>query len=132
MPRLVPVSMSSGSLEANGPEVIANRLRDPSASPETLTIQRDLWQRFWKRCQHISGSRDAQRDLAILELALFQGWTSREIALAKGLRPSTVDTVVHRLRRRLQRHGFNLPARSRAAHEVAEPDGEADIWESKN
>jgi len=106
-------------------ESLTNRMLDPSASPEARAVQRDLWQRFWKRCEHLSGSRDTSRDLAILDLALFQGWTSREIAVAKGLRASTVDTVIHRLRRRLARHGLNLPARPRAAHEVAEPGIEA-------
>ena len=49
-------------------------------------MRRDLWKRFWQRCQHLSGSRDVDRDLEILDLALFQGWTSREIAVAKGKR----------------------------------------------
>jgi RNA polymerase sigma-70 factor (ECF subfamily) len=113
-------------------ESLANRIRDPGASPEAQAVRKDLWKRFWKRCEHLSGSRDADRDLEILDLALFQGWTSREIAVAKGLRPSTVDTVIHRLRRRLERHGLNLPARTRAAHEVAEPATEADGWQCGN
>jgi RNA polymerase sigma factor (sigma-70 family) len=109
-------------------ESLANLMLDPSVSPEARAVQRDLWRRFWKRCENLSGSRDSKRDLEILDLALFQGWTSREIAVAKGLRPSTVDTVIHRLRRRLGRHGLNLPARPRAAHEVAEPGIETSEW----
>jgi RNA polymerase sigma factor (sigma-70 family) len=112
-------------------ESLANRLMDPAASPETQTVQRDLWRRFWKRCEHLTGSRDANRDLAILDLALFQGWTSREIAQAKGLRPSTVDTVVYRLRRRLARHGFTLPPRPRAAQETR-PGHEGYRWRTRN
>jgi RNA polymerase sigma factor (sigma-70 family) len=113
-------------------ESLANRILDPTASPEARAVRRDLWKRFWQRCQHLSGSRDVDRDLEILDLALFQGWTSREIAKSKGLRASTVDTVIHRLRRRLGRHGLNLPARPRAVHEVAEPTAEADEWRSGN
>ena len=46
---------------------------------------------------------DRARNLRILRWALLEGWSSREIVLAEGgrLAVSTVDTLVHRARRRL-------------------------------
>jgi len=96
--------------------------RDPGLSPECSLLRRDLWRLFWERCAAAIGSRDKARDMAILELALFQGWSSREIAGAKGMPASTVDTIIHRLRRRLARRGIFLPARGGAVQEVAESE----------
>jgi RNA polymerase sigma factor (sigma-70 family) len=101
---------------------------DPAASPEMLLVRRDLWRLFWERCQALVGSRDRERDLAILEQAVFQGWTSREIARQRGLSASTIDTIVHRIRRRLARRGIYLPTRSGTVQEVAERDLPDDSW----
>lgn len=110
-------------------EVCSTRLAvDPGISPEIRLMRRDLWRLFWSRCGAVIRSRDKMRDMAILELALFQGWSSREIARAKGLTASTVDTIVHRLRKRLAQRGIYLPSRSGAVQEVAEHESWDDVW----
>lgn len=109
-------------------EAAARDAPDPAASPETRLVRRDLWRLFWERCGALIGSRDTERDLAILEQAVFQGWTSREIARQRGLSASTVDTIVHRIRRRLAQRGIHLPSRSGAAREVAERACPDDTW----
>lgn len=113
-------------------EQLTRDARDPRVSPETSLLRRDLWRLFWQRCGALIGSRDKRRDLAILELALFQGWSSREIAASHGLPPSTVDTILYRVRQRLARRGIRLPNRDGAlpegdAQEVAEGDA-PDVW----
>jgi DNA-directed RNA polymerase specialized sigma24 family protein len=54
------------------------------------------------------------RDLFVLGLAL-EGLSSREIADRLGgvIAPSSVDSVIHRLRRRLAKEGMALPRRAR-------------------
>jgi RNA polymerase sigma factor (sigma-70 family) len=54
------------------------------------------------------------RDLFVLGLAL-EGLSSREIAERLGgvIAPSSVDSVIHRLRRRLAKEGMALPRRAR-------------------
>lgn len=108
-------------------ECLTRSAPDPGLSPESRLVRRDLWRLFWERCGVLIGSRDKARDMAILDLAIFQGWSSREIAHAKGLSPSTIDTIIHRLRRRLARRGIYLPPRGGAVQEVAESDT-TDIW----
>jgi DNA-directed RNA polymerase specialized sigma24 family protein len=49
----------------------------------------------------------------VLHLALYEGLSSREISerLGGALRPTSVDSLIFRLRRRLSRFGLPLPRR---------------------
>ena len=71
------------------------------------------------RCRRVAAAAmcpdDRQRNLRVLRWALVEGWSSREIVRAEGGRMavSTVDTLVHRARRRLA-VGQGLPSRTAA------------------
>ena len=88
---------------------------DPAASPENRCLRAEKRRLFLDRCRAIValGRENRRRNLRILRLAFLEGWTSREIARAEGrLAPSTVDTVVSRARRLLERRlGVPLPSR---------------------
>lgn len=100
-----------------GGRVRSARLRDavsipdPSPSPERWAIGRQEIRRFSRRCRRLGRS---ERDVRILHLVFLAGLTSREVAAAtRGeLSPSTVDTVVHRFRRRLAESGHEAPRRT--------------------
>ncbi|HSF40642.1 MAG TPA: hypothetical protein VLT87_12665 [Thermoanaerobaculia bacterium] len=107
--RLVPLYGREG--------LVAERTADPGASPEDRLLRAERRRLFLARCRAIAASAfgrgNRRRNLRILHLAFLEGWTSREIASAEGrLAPSTVDTVVSRARRLLERRlGVPLPSR---------------------
>jgi len=73
---------------------LADRMRDPRRTPEERLLLRERHTRFLARCTKLVGKRTPQRDLQVLYLAFFEGWTSREICsrVGKGMKPSTVDS----------------------------------------
>jgi DNA-directed RNA polymerase specialized sigma24 family protein len=85
---------------------------DRSPSPEEWTLNRERRRLFLRRCRRLLGRRST-RDLQVLYLAFFEGRSSREIcrSLGGGLTPSCVDSMVHRLKRRLKHFGLHLPRR---------------------
>jgi RNA polymerase sigma factor (sigma-70 family) len=89
------------------------RAVDPHPTPEERLLRRERWQVYLGRCRELVGSRSPRRDLTVLHLALFEGLSSREISerLGGGLRPTSVDSVIFRLRRRLAGAGLPLPRR---------------------
>lgn len=88
---------------------------DSSPNPEDRFLRAEKRRLFLDRCRAIAalGRENRRRNLRILHLAFLEGWSSREIARAEGrLAPSTVDTVVSRARRLLERRlGVALPSR---------------------
>lgn len=89
---------------------------DPGPSPEERTLLQDARRRFLRRCREVAGSRAPRRVIAVLRLALLEGWSSREIAasMAWKLSPSGVDSIICRARRRLAAMGVPLPPRERS------------------
>jgi len=90
-----------------------DRLVDPRRSPEERLLLRERRLRFLAKCGKLVGKRSPERDIRVLYLAFFEGWTSREICsrLGKGIKPSTVDSLVHRLKKRLAAQGIDVPRR---------------------
>lgn len=82
-------------------------------SPEETAIRRQGRDLFRQRCLPYTSLDQPRRDLAILELALMDGWSSRQIvsALRDPISPSAVDTLIHRVRRGLAAEGLRLPSR---------------------
>lgn len=84
-----------------------NELADPRGTPEDLAIQADWRRLLFNRCRVLSGLRarpaERRRNLRIAWRSLIEGWSSREIMRAEGGRVarSTVEAVVHRIKRRL-------------------------------
>jgi RNA polymerase sigma factor (sigma-70 family) len=89
------------------------RAVDPRPTPEERLLRRERWQVFLGRCRAVVGTNSPRRDMTVLHLALFEGLSSREISerLGGGLRPTSVDSLIFRLRRRLSRVGLPLPRR---------------------
>lgn len=92
---------------------------DPRGTPEEQVLLSERRRLVLRGCRRMARTmmdeEDRGRCLRILRLALLEGWSSQEIARAEGgaLAVSTVDTLVHRARRRLARGGVELPNRNR-------------------
>lgn len=86
---------------------------DRRPSPEERLIARERVDAFLHGLRQALGAASPQRDWQIFCMAVVEGRSSREICLAigGGLKPSTVDSLIHRLRRRLARRGLALPRR---------------------
>lgn len=86
---------------------------DSRLSPEERCLLREERTSLLVRCRDLVSRRSPERDLAVLYLALFEGFTSREICrrLGRELTPSTVDSLVHRFRKRLSGEGVEIPRR---------------------
>ncbi|MCB1034481.1 MAG: sigma-70 family RNA polymerase sigma factor [Acidobacteria bacterium] len=85
-----------------------------TSTPEVEILSREQFRRIVRRCRRIaSRSSHGRRNLRILHLALVEGRTSREIArrLGSTLSTSTIDSILHRIRRDLASEGLRLPAR---------------------
>jgi RNA polymerase sigma factor (sigma-70 family) len=103
---------------AGCPRELADRAVDPRDTPEELAMMAEGRRLILERCRRITQSMMASpmergRCLRILRLAILEGWSSTEIARAHGglLAASTVDSLVHRVRRRLSRSGLDMPGR---------------------
>ena len=86
---------------------------DPRRTPEEKLLLRERRARFLASCRRLVGKGTEKRDLLVLYLAFFEGCTSREICgrVGHGLRPSTVDSLIHRMRKRLAALGVEMPRR---------------------
>lgn len=97
------------------PEAL-ERTVDPEGTPLDQLLTEERWRQFSSACRRLAARRTGRRDAHIARLAILEGWTSREIARILGgrLRPSSIDSVLHRLKRRLAAEGVDLPRRGRA------------------
>jgi RNA polymerase sigma factor (sigma-70 family) len=88
-------------------------ITDSTLDPETRYLRKEGLRLFLDHCRRSLGKRAPRRDLRIVQLALVEGYTSREIAgrLPGCLSPSTVDSILHRLRSRLRDEGICLAHR---------------------
>ncbi|HSS77438.1 MAG TPA: hypothetical protein VLV54_11915 [Thermoanaerobaculia bacterium] len=95
---------------------LANRVADSRGTPEEIAIVSEARRVLLARCRLLASAamypEDRQRNLRVLRWALIEGWSSQEIVRAEGglLAVSTVDTLVHRARRRLA-GSADLPGR---------------------
>jgi RNA polymerase sigma factor (sigma-70 family) len=88
-------------------------LPDGADGPEDRLLLAEARRRFLGLCRELLGERAQARHLAILRLALLEGWSSREIAgRLRGIEASSVDSVVHRFKVRLAGRGVSLPRRA--------------------
>jgi len=100
---------------------LAERIADPRGNPEEQYMLAEARRLMLERCRRLAQSmiwrHDRARVLRVLQLAFLEGWSSREIACAEGgkLAASSVDTLVHRARRRLARSGLQVPNRRQKA-----------------
>jgi RNA polymerase sigma factor (sigma-70 family) len=88
----------------------AAAVADPFGSPERRAIGRQELTGFVRICHRFTRS---PRDARVLRLIFLAGYTSGEVSQAtRGeLTPSSVDSLVHRFRRRLEADGVEVPRR---------------------
>jgi RNA polymerase sigma factor (sigma-70 family) len=91
---------------------LERRVADPRGTPEDRLLAAERRRRIWERWCEVGNRSGDDRNLRILRLALLEGWSSREIGRAHRLAPSSVDSVIHRLRRQLCEDGIALPRRA--------------------
>ena len=84
-----------------------------SPGPEARLLARERRRRAFARGRRLAGGRTPRRDVSVLFLAYCRGLSSREIArrLGGGMTPARVDSLMHRLRRRLASRGIRIPRR---------------------
>lgn len=93
---------------------IADRAVDPRASPEEEALRNERRRLLLDRCDALVdsslGPEERRRALRILRRVFLEGWSSQEVVRAERgrLAPSSVHSMVHRARRRL-----NAAARGR-------------------
>jgi RNA polymerase sigma factor (sigma-70 family) len=92
---------------------LSELIADGGASPEERCLHRELRGILLDGCRLLDRGPRPERNLAIFELAVLDGWTSREIAegFDWGLKAGSIDSVVHRQRRKLKRKGLEAPER---------------------
>jgi RNA polymerase sigma factor (sigma-70 family) len=79
----------------------------PGMSPEELLLAGERAELLRQRVRRLYPGAQGERNLRVLELAVLEGMTSGEISRRLGgeLTPSSVHTVLHRLRRHLAAAG---------------------------
>lgn len=98
---------------------LANHAVDPRGTPEKQAMLKQARRLLLERCrsfvrsQSLTQGEERRRNFRVLRRSLLEGWSSEEIVRAEGGRiaASSVDTLVYRLRRRLERSGVELPSR---------------------
>jgi RNA polymerase sigma factor (sigma-70 family) len=84
-------------------------------TPEQAVIGRDELRHHLARCRRLLSARQYR----IFTLIYFAGFTSREVGERIGLHTSSVDSVLHRLRRTLRENDVVIrPRAARAGHEA--------------
>ena len=83
-------------------------------TPEQRLLSAEEESQLEARYRACLAPHNRKRRARALRLALFEGWSSREIARDSGgaLRASQVDGMVHRVRRRLAKQGVEVPRRT--------------------
>jgi len=100
---------------------VEERLASPELEAEERIHLRRLRARFRRSCRDIC--RDSPRNRRIVEAAFLEGWTSPEIVreLASELKVASVDSLLHRVRRRFSEQGIELPSRFAGRPRVGPP-----------
>lgn len=86
-------------------------IADPAPTPDQLLLLSEGRRLLLRRIRDIGGPGSGERNARLLWLALVEGWGSRELGRAFRLAPRSVDTLIHRLRRRLAGEGLELRRR---------------------
>lgn len=90
----------------------ADWLADARSDPERAVVDADLRRTLLRICRRSVDGPQAARNVAVFELAVLEGWSSREIAGCFELSIQGVDSIVSRLRRKLRDRGLDVPSRS--------------------
>ncbi len=88
-----------------------SELHVQEATAERQLCAQETLDAFWRECRSIALAIGNPRSLQFLRQAWFQQTPSREIAATAGVATSTVDSVVCRMRRRLEARGWDVAKR---------------------
>ncbi|MEE8524683.1 MAG: sigma-70 family RNA polymerase sigma factor [Thermoanaerobaculia bacterium] len=99
-------------VSATAPDAPYEHFVSPDASPEQRCLESERWRVFLARCATLA-PRNRKATLRALRMALFEGWSSREIAsrLDGALTAAQIDSLICRLTRRLIDEGLQVPRR---------------------
>lgn len=86
----------------------AERVPDPADNPERALLLSERRQIFLSRIQAWDDLGPPERNARVVWMAVVEGWKSQEIGRAVSLAPRTVDTLIHRIRRRFAEEGVEL------------------------
>ena len=86
----------------------AERVPDPADNPERALLLSERRQIFLSRIQAWDDLGPPERNARVVWMAVVEGWKSQEIGREVSLAPRTVDTLIHRIRRRFAEEGVEL------------------------
>lgn len=86
----------------------AERVPDPADNPERALLLSERRQIFLRRIEAWDDLGPPERNARVVWMAVVEGWRSRDIAREVSLAPRTVDTLIHRIRRRFAEEGVEL------------------------
>lgn len=89
----------------------AERVPDPADNPERALLLSEGRQIFLRRVRAWRDLGPADRNARVVWMAVVEGWPSRDIGREMSLAPRTVDTLLHRIRRRFAEEGVELRRR---------------------
>lgn len=102
-------------LQVGGEDAAAwiDRAADPAAASDRRTAIAESRSAYFERGDRALPGANRRRDLEITWLAVFEGWSSREIAerCRRPLSATNVDSIVHRTRSRLAAAEVDLGVR---------------------
>lgn len=111
--RAAQAAKRGGGPRAHPARMLVQRFDGPYPDPEVLLLQSERRRtliRYLLAVGEVEGF--TRRDVRILWLAVVEGWRSRDLARAFELKPRYVDTLLHKVRRRLRQPGMELRRRT--------------------
>lgn len=100
------------AIKRGGGSVRCQPFQEHERNPEAALLRSERRRLLVRRLLDLADGRGLpRRDLRILWLAVVEGWRSRDLARAFELKPRTVDTLLHRVRRQLGPHGLEMRRR---------------------
>lgn len=110
--RAAKAAKRGGARRAHPASLRAQPVADPERDPEQVLLRSERRRMLVRHLLALADVRGlSRRDVRILWLAAVEGWRSRDLARAFALKPRSVDTLLHRVRRQLGRPGLELRRR---------------------
>lgn len=110
--RAARAAKRGGGPSSHPARMCVQRFDLPDADPEGALLRSERRRMLVRHLLELAEQEGlSRRDVRILWLAVVEEWRSRDLARAFELKPRYVDTLLHRMRRRLRRPGLELRRR---------------------